>query len=117
MTRDLTFSLTCPPPRRRGQRGQPPSPSPLAPPLPPPPPFLVPDPTDLDLRFTDAEADAYANASDGPEDLTDLPDGLSEAADVCVNNVARMLGPRASTECLRLTASYYVTLFVSAPLP
>ncbi|TPX43607.1 hypothetical protein SeLEV6574_g04938 [Synchytrium endobioticum] len=65
----------------------PPSPSPLPPPpLPPlpqtpplrllpweipvqhpPPPFLVPDPTNLDFRFTDADANADANAGNGPD--------------------------------------------------
>ncbi|TPX41311.1 hypothetical protein SeMB42_g05612, partial [Synchytrium endobioticum] len=51
-----------------------------------------------------------------PEDLTHLPVDLREAADVCVDNVANMLGPLASAECLRLTASITYRCLIQAPV-
>ncbi|TPX49447.1 hypothetical protein SeLEV6574_g01468 [Synchytrium endobioticum] len=82
----------------------------------PPPPFLVPEPTNLDFRFTDAEANAYANAGDETKDLACLSVDLREAANVCVDNVASMLGPLASAECLRLTASITYRCLIQAPI-
>ncbi|TPX39427.1 hypothetical protein SeMB42_g06359 [Synchytrium endobioticum] len=145
-TRTRPTRPTTPPPPSPSPTPPPPPPSPPTPPTPPtpppppplplplpqtpplrllpweipvqhpPPPFLVPEPTGLDFRFTNAEADAYANAGDRPQDLTDLPNDLREAADVCVAHVARMLGPHASAECLRLTASITYRCLIQAPV-
>ncbi|TPX33563.1 hypothetical protein SeMB42_g07446, partial [Synchytrium endobioticum] len=83
-TTTRTRSTTPPPPPPTSPLPTPPTPPslPQTPPLRllpwevpvqhPPPPFLVPEPTNLDFRFTDAEANAYANAGDETKDLACL---------------------------------------------
>ncbi|TPX48012.1 hypothetical protein SeLEV6574_g02300 [Synchytrium endobioticum] len=101
----------------------PPSPSPPTPPRRPrtpreraPPAFIVPDPINLDFPYPDDdEAAGDVHAQPDMDAYRRLPIGLRQESTLFLERLAAALGPRASTEAVRLMASITDRCLIRAP--